>query len=1312
MSEPTRETPEIREADATHEVVISPETLTVSQILSVIKFDGDKKGLLVTLADGSVKFLELDQPGSSVENYLLNQLQRKQLAMDRSSVAAFQLKAMLMDTEDQLPVVDVPQCKQIRATYIEINIHPQYVDSARVADTIIIPTVENNQVKEFLSTVKALAQALADAQLSEARGNNCLLLPFQGDLSIESPRATILLAGLLTDEPQPAIDSSVPAGEKVLKMIVSLLMNDVAPRNGGHREPYIERLVEYCEVTPEEFCEEILKNISAKLRENKVGKLKIFLTLNSLRSHLLGKISSVQTILDAARFGLADGDFAKKNYKNKKEIVDATVLKAISAPSLSVLLEEMLGNALVDEAGIRFKPADMLDAVHELGNALLGNDSVQEPVLLEPEQVTLPSKPSQPTATASHTPLTNPEARPPARPSVRERLFGTPKTQQNKLEIPRSVYGEIGSQIEMHKESGVTPWITEVVFNKGSRWPVRDGFGKSYTGPNMLISINSAPQESPRLSIETSASIQIQVNGDSKASSYNSVTLKRGDIITIIDTHTHLSSTFVYGFTDKFELLRTNQDEAPSEEYAVPAVEMLGDVENFAVIGYVITDDLNGRNNFYDYPQFNKSITWGDFGTLDYHCGMSFSRKLTLFEKKVAGYTSMALVATSLQGSVPLIPIQQSQELSIGSHVIAEDRQHNSISHLRVLDSGLIVTYTDKKPAMAQSAPVREEPRSETHRLGAQKSSETPADPAYFDKPLDAEFGPRIPINSLKWNTGPTSFDDATQLRLIAFGNPNTKPDQVEFNRRAQFALTLMRKHDRTSADRELRVSMYPEAILDQGDTQLSVNGKIWDKRGQFSIQPGDIFSVSDPISGIRSTFVYDYLGTSLELLQTEHLDGGHSSRIKNLENIPMPCEILGYIGKVSRTAQRPGMPDNFQKDIRWAETAVKVLSEADRYGTHVAMQLVDFDFGKFSFILKRPGESKGVPFFNPRYLPVPGTQIEAVDKKTRIKYILKILSSGLIVSYLEDRVPEPNSTVAQGLEQVSEEKPTEKIEPETSEVVYFKRSFSAEVGANLKMSRIAPPPGENAVKQLVLSDQAPWPFNTDIGEKYDGTSMTIELHSFKGETPNKFFLTLSQPGKARPSDIAILINGGIWIHPSNIPLHPGDVVSFRENESQKATCSSFVLTRLGTLEFVNSNQVQENKTLCVENEFYPLQKPFEVIGYLDGGEHPSEEWSIARETYHSIYWNEIESSGAFIDIIGKKDTSLTLRVLSNSEKMTFEKVISINPWVTAPLKEANTLERGAHVIATDANSGIGYHLEILQSGLVVKYTTNAESHP
>ncbi len=228
MTEPTAEVPKIPEDTNVHEVVSAPEAPSVAQLLAVIKFDGNKKGLLVTLADGSVKFLELDQPESSVESYVLDQLQRKLLSMDRSSVAAFQLKAMLMDTEDQLPVVDVPRCKQIKATYIEINTHPQYVDSARVADTVIIPTVENNQVKEFLSTVKALAQALADAQLSEAKGNNCLLLPFQGDLSIGSPRATILLAGLLTDEVQPTVDLSVPAGEKVLNMIVSLLMNVVS----------------------------------------------------------------------------------------------------------------------------------------------------------------------------------------------------------------------------------------------------------------------------------------------------------------------------------------------------------------------------------------------------------------------------------------------------------------------------------------------------------------------------------------------------------------------------------------------------------------------------------------------------------------------------------------------------------------------------------------------------------------------------------------------------------------------------------------------------------------------------------------------------------------------------------------------------------------------------------------------------------------------------------------------------------------------------------------------------------------------------
>ena len=1307
MTEPTAEVPKIPEDEISHEVVTAPEAPGVAQLLSVVKFDGNKKGLLVTLADGSVKFLELDQPESSVESYVLDQLQRKLLSMDRSSVAAFQLKAMLMDTEDQLPVVDVPRCKQIKATYIEINTHPQYVDSARVADTVIIPTVENNQAKEFLSTVKALAQALADAQLSEAKGNNCLLLPFQGDLSIGSPRATILLAGLLTDEVQPTVDLSVPAGEKVLNMIVSLLMNDVAPKNGGQREPYIERLLTYCEITPEEFCEEILKKISAKLQENNVGKLKIFLKLNSLRSQLLSKISSVQTILDAAQFGLAEGDFAKKYTKNKEDMVDALILKTISAQSLRILLETMLGNALVDESGIRYKPADMLDAIHELGDALLGNESVQEQVVLEPEQITLPSQPIKPVAAVSRTPLTNSEGNLPVRPSVKDRLFGTPKIQTNKMEIPQSAYGEIGSQIEMHKESGAAPWITEVVFSKGSRWPVSDGFGKSYTGPDMILSINSDLQETPRLFVESNSDVQIQVNGDLRPRRNNLVELKPGDVITIVDPITYLSSTFVYGFTKKFELVRTNQVETPSEEYAVPAVEMLGNVEGFAVIGYVITDELNRRNNFTDYPQFNKSITWGDFGTLDYHCGMSYSRKLTLTKNQIASPANMALVASSLQANVPLIPIQQSQELSIGSHVIAENRQNNTISHLRVLDSGLIVTYTDKKPVMTQSTPVREQPMPETQQSGVQTSSETPADPAYFDKPQNAEFGPRISINSLKWNTEPTSFDDATQLRLIAFGNPNTKPDQVEFNRRAQFALTLMRKHDRTSADRELRVSMYPEAILDQGDTQLSVNGKIWDKRGQFSIQPGDIFSVSYPISGIRSTFVYDYLGISLELLQMEHLDDGHSNRAKSLENVPMPCEILGYIGKVSRTTQSPGIPGTIQKDIRWAQTAVKVLTEADRYGTHIAMLLVDFDFGKFSFFLKKTGQSKGVPIHTQRYLPEPGDQIEAVDKETNKKYILKILSSGLIVSYVEDQDAFPASSSTGEVGPVSEQKSPEEIEPQTSEVVYFKRSFSAEVGANLKMSRIDPPPGENGAKQLVLSDQEPWPFATGVREIYDGPSFIIQLHSQDHLNQRSFYLTLTSSWLDLSQKVSVHINGSIWHDLKHISVHPGDVISFGEQESQGTKRSSFVLTRLGTFEFVNSNQVQENKTLCVENEFYPLQKPFEVIGYLDGGELPSEQGKIERTPQRSIYWDEIESAGDFIFSIGTSDTTLTIYKSTIDTTLEFSKVIYLEPFQTEPLQNISRLGRGDHVIATNRLTGTEYHLEILQSGLVVKYTKN-----
>ncbi|MBP9781145.1 hypothetical protein KBC89_00635 [Candidatus Woesebacteria bacterium] len=1294
MLEPTTEVPKIPDDEVAREVIDTPEAPSVAQFLSVIRYDGNNKGLLVTLADGSVKFLELDQPESSVENYLLDQLKRQQISIDQSSLAAFQLKAMLMDADDQLPLVEAPKCKEIRAKYIEINTTPEYVDSARVADTIVIPIVEDNQIKEFLSTVKALAQALVDAQLSEAKGNNCLLLPFQGDLTVDSPRVTILLAGLLTDEHQPKVDLSVPAGEKVLKMIVTLLMNDVAPRNGGQREPYIERLVTYCEITPQEFCEEILKQISVTLQENNVGKFKIFMKLNSIRGQLQTNISSVQAILDAAKSGLTEGDFIKKN---KPDDVEELVLKATSSRSLSILLETMLGNALVDESGIRYKPAGILEAVRELGGALLGNELVPEQIIPEPEQFPQPTPKIEPIATPVRSPAINANSAVPTRPSFRERLFGTPKAQLQKMEIPQSTYGEIGNQIEMRKANGTKPWITEVFFNLGSRWPVSDGFGKSYTGPDMLISIISNPQESSWLSVESSADLQIQVNGEIRADQHDSVELKPGDIITIIDKHTFLSSTFVYGFTKKFELLKTNQVETPSEECAVPAVEMPGNVEGFTILGYVITDELNRRNNFTDYPQFNKTITWGDFASLDYHCGMSFSRKLTIFEKKVAGYTSMALVATSLQGSLPLIPIQQSQELSIGSHVIAEDRQHNTISHLKVLASGLIVTYTEKRSTTAQASPAREQTKVEPKQSDTPTSGEKNVDVTFFDKPQNAEFGPRIPINLLKWSTESMSFDDTAQLRLIAFGDPSTKLDQVEFNRRSLYALTLMRKHNGTSADRELRVSLYPEASVDHGDSRFSVNGKLWDKRGQFSIQPGDTFSVSEPISGIRSTFMYDYLGMNIELLQTEAIDGAYTNRVKPLEAQPHPCDILGYIGKVSRTTQRPGMPDNFQKDIHWAETAVKVLSEADRYGTHIAMQLVNFDFGKFSFILKKPGKSQGVPIHSQRYLPEPGDQIEAVDKKTNKKYILKIHSSGLIISYVEDQSTDP--AIAK----------THEMEPDVGEMVYFKRSFSAEVGASLKFSRIAPPTGEKGIKQFVLNDQEVWPFTTDIGEIYDGPSMTIELHSFKGETPNKFFLTLSEPGKARPSDITILINGGIWTDPSNIPLHPGDVVSFRENDSQKAACSSFVLTRLGTLEFVNSNQVRANKTLCVENEFSPIQKPFEAIGYLDGGEQPSDALSIARETFRSIYWNETEYAGAFIDIIGKKDTTLTLRVLSNSEKITFERVISTNPWVTAPLQEANTLERGAHVIVTDVDLGVGYHLEILQSGLVVKYTKSTD---
>lgn len=1285
-----------------------PERIVLTQLLAVIKIAGSdhSKALLALDSTGLLQTLPIPN-NVSVEKHLETESQNNAIVIPIQSEANIQYHLMQVDGNNRLPHIDFSEYSKLYCAEVRVQEPMEYHDSLTESDSISMPVLEQGKPKSYFFTDEALCQGLRDALTVTTKNDTVLLIPIKGDTS--SGKAWVLTVALNTED-SGTLGRSGAAGELFLGKFIEVLYYDKEPKLGGERRPFLKRLVEYCEISPEDFIDEIIKQIDATLAkqiESKKGfslvtaRFDIARLSDKLRRLLSKHINNTDAILDiTTKTGALAGE-ELLNKSNAKPEYRSVVEPLLDFKQLDVLLYGLLHEALLEETGAYYRPAEILTELKSLGEYLLEGyvaehidqasevekDTLEKPNFLTKNQQQLPTS------------MQLKQTRPPIPDSLRDTLrggrinFDNPQPQSET--INQSTTSEVGIPLPMLLQKGATPPVQYALLSK------RESAGDGHTGlfikghmfdsnDDVLIYLVSQKSrdgdQSNSITIISPASNRQNVrrldgvltkafrNGkqvSDETISYPGITLKPGEIVRIENNAGgYIEFTLTYT-GKKLEIVGSNLFFPPivPEDPRIDS-GIYSDAQNISVLSYPVSARarLNPSPELRNLVGKTRHSDWSTVGQIKetnyYH-----HTEVALSLPRTSSHTYYLATNFSQDFSQDFSHLSANEllntrkQLIIGDMVVAYSRATDTSEYLVYTKAGLLVSFKRKG---------RPDTKTQTQQTNERNVSSSASGVTQLKKLTREDLG--ASLNNQYFASTRSEFSH--RLQKYVFDETTVFPDEkggITVYDGPPLGISLHR------LEHPHKVQLVFESLSPNSEPvpSISINGRTLSQRNQKSSalelpEPTEL-AIWDMVTiqqqnGSLTTLILTPEKT-LQVVQNRKQRDTRVDVVQSFEH-PADAQVIGYLGSPFPRPDLGKPQQNLEKILYWPNIAY-IHSSIRSNNQQIEASVTSIDPKRF--LLFYASQSKGeISKSQPTYAGSHivrinrGDQVVAFDAFTGDSFLLTMDATGMILS---SEMPRNSANALKELVKDIAEFEFRNESDLPHLIKERKPNSKIVIGGWNKLSH-------SEVRVPFLYGGPPITLHA---KQTSALSATFVIEVLSAENSENHNFVIKKNGRPTMS--------------SELELLPGDVFSCYDPKTD--TESVFLYSHSRTIEIIRSNAKISDTSEYRDGRISSLlPKNYEIIGHLGS---ISEGGSLSQAGYHhkKIPWLQLGPI-----MISSYPPSVTL--ITNSSYEYYEVSSSIRDSIAG---SSLSLSRGSHIAATTPFSPFEYHLQVLQSGFIVTYS-------